>query len=37
MYGLVENKVSVTAFTSRTEKWVGEGREEHTIEERCES
>ncbi len=29
--------MSVTAFTSRTEKWVGEGREEHTIEERRES
>ncbi len=24
----VEHKVSVAAFTSRDEKWVGEGREE---------
>ncbi len=32
----VKNKVSVPAFTSRTEKWVGEGREEDTTEERCE-
>ncbi len=30
----VEHKVS--AFTSRDEKWVGEGREEDTTEERCE-
>ncbi len=28
--------MSVAAFTSRTEKWVGEGREEDTTEERCE-
>ncbi len=27
----VENKLSVAAFTSRTEKWVGEGREDDTI------
>ncbi len=26
----VEHKVSVAAFTSRYEKWVGEGREEDT-------
>ncbi len=26
--------MSVAAFT-RTEKWVGEGREEDTTEERC--
>ncbi len=32
----VEHKVSVAAFTSRDEKWVGEGREEDTKEERCE-
>ncbi len=32
----VEHKVSVAAFTSRAEKWVGEGREEDTTEERCE-
>ncbi len=32
----VENKVSVAAFTYRTEKWVGEGREEDTTEDRCE-
>ncbi len=32
----VEHKVSVAAFTSRDEKWVGEGREEDTTEERCE-
>ncbi len=32
----VEYKVSVAAFTSRDEKCVGEGREEDTIEERCE-
>ncbi len=32
----VENKVSVVAFTSRTEKCVGEGREENITEERCE-
>ncbi len=41
IYGLdkkvkVENKVSVTVFTSRAEKWVGEGREEDTTEVRCE-
>ncbi len=28
--------MSVAAFTSRTEKWVDEGREEDTKEERCE-
>ncbi len=28
--------MSVAAFTSRTEKWVGEGRNEDTTEERCE-
>ncbi len=32
----VEHKVSVAAFTSRDEKWVGEGREEDTTKERCE-
>ncbi len=32
----VENKVSVAAFTSRAEKWVGEGREEDTTEDICE-
>ncbi len=32
----VEHKVSVAAFTSRDEKWAGEGREEDTTEERCE-
>ncbi len=36
----VEHKVSVVAFTSRftsrDEKWVGEGREEDTTEERWE-
>ncbi len=32
----VEHKVSVAAFTSRYEKWVGEGREEDTTEERWE-
>jgi len=32
----VEHKVSVAAFTSRDEKWVGEGREEHTTVERWE-
>ncbi len=30
----VEHKVSVAAFTSRDEKWGGEGREEDTTEER---
>ncbi len=30
----VEHKVSVAAFTSRDVKWVGEGREEDTTEER---
>ncbi len=30
----VEYKVSVAAFTSRDEKWVGEGREEDITEER---
>ncbi len=29
----VEHKVSLAAFTSRDEKWVGEGREEDTTEE----
>ncbi len=28
--------MSVAAFTSRAEKWVGEGRKEDTTEERCE-
>ncbi len=32
----VEHKVSVAAFTSRNEKWVGEGREEDITEERWE-
>ncbi len=32
----VEHKVSVAAFTSRAEKWVGEGREEDTTKLRCE-
>ncbi len=32
----VKHKVSVAAFTSRYEKWVGEGREEDTTEERWE-
>ncbi len=32
----VAHKVSVAAFTSRDEKWVGEGREEDTTEERSE-
>ncbi len=32
----VEHKVSVAAFTSRDEKWVGEGKEEDTTEERWE-
>ncbi len=33
----VEHKVSVAAFTSRDEKWRGEGREEDTTtEEKCE-
>ncbi len=32
----VEHKVSVAAFTSRDEKWVGEGREEDTTEEKRE-
>ncbi len=32
----VEHKVSVAAFTSIDEKWVGEGREEDTKEERWE-
>ncbi len=31
----VEHKVSVAAFTSSDEKWVGEGREKETAEERC--
>ncbi len=33
----VEHKVSVAAFTSRDEKWVGEGREEDTTKERHKS
>ncbi len=32
----VEHKVSLAAFTSRNEKWVGKGREEDTTEERWE-
>ncbi len=32
----VEHKVSVAAFTSRDEKWVGEGKEENTTEKRWE-
>ncbi len=32
----VEHKVSIAAFTSRDEKWVGEGRVEDTTEERWE-
>ncbi len=28
--------MSVAAFTYRAEKWVGEGREEDTTEDRCE-
>ncbi len=28
--------MSVAAFTSRAEKWVGEEREEDTTEDRCE-
>ncbi len=32
----VEHKVSVAAFTSRDEKWLGGGREEDTTEERRE-
>ncbi len=28
--------MSVAVFTSRAEKWVGEGREEDTTEVRCE-
>ncbi len=28
--------MSVAVFTSRAEKWVGEGREEDTIDVRCE-
>ncbi len=32
----VEHKVSVAAITSRDKKWVGEGREEDTTEERWE-
>ncbi len=31
-----EHKLSVAAFTSRDEKWVGEGREAETSEERWE-
>ncbi len=32
----VEHKVSVAAFTSRDEKWVGKEREEDITEERWE-
>ncbi len=32
----VEHKVSVAEFTFINEKWVGEGREEDTTEERWE-
>ncbi len=32
----LEHKVSVAAFTSRDEKWVGDGREEDTTEGRWE-
>ncbi len=32
----VEHKMSVAAFTSRDEKWVGVGREENITEERWE-
>ncbi len=32
----VAHKVSVAAFTSRDEKWVGEGTDEDTTEERRE-
>ncbi len=32
----VEHKVSVAAFTSRDDKWVNEGREDDTTEERLE-
>ncbi len=32
----VEHKVSVAAITFRDEKWVGEGREEDTTDERFE-
>ncbi len=32
----VEDKVSVAAFTSRDEEWVGEGREKDITEERWE-
>ncbi len=28
--------MSVATFASRAEKWIGEGREEDTTEERCE-
>ncbi len=31
-----EHNVSAAAFTSRDEKWLGEGREEDTTEERWE-
>ncbi len=30
------HKMSVATFVSRAEKWIGEGREEDTTEERCE-
>ncbi len=33
---MVEHKVSVAAFTSKDEKWVGEGREEDITGERWE-
>ncbi len=32
----VEHKVSLAAFTSRDDKWVGKGREEDTTEKRWE-
>ncbi len=32
-----EHIVSVAAFTSRDEKWLGEGRDEDTTEERWEA
>ncbi len=32
----MESKLSVAAFTSRSEKWLDEGREEDTTEERCD-
>ncbi len=32
----MKHKVSMAVFTSRAEKWVGEGREEDTIDVICE-